>query len=249
MQVVVNGQLINYAESGKGKNILFLHGWGSDLTSFNQLAQELSNKYRTIQIDLPGFGGSPPPDKPWHVYDYSELIKDFLEKIKVKKLEAIVGHSMGGRIAIKAVAEGQVKPNKLVLIGSAGISVSKSWRNKILFVMAKFAKVVTSPLPTRIVERLKSRLYRKIGSDYHDAGVLRPTFLNLIGEDLREDAGKIQVPTLLIYGKLDTETPVQYGRTYNNIIHHSHLEVIDEAGHYAHHDALAKTTDLIRKFL
>src|SRR6266576_434933 len=123
MNLVVQGLLLNYRVLGKSKApaILFLHGWRSSSQTFDQLAQRLSSDYQVVLLDLPGFANSSPPPTNWHITDYAELLKAFLAKTGFDNVACIAGHSFGGRIAIKAVGTGLLKPHHLILMGSAGI--------------------------------------------------------------------------------------------------------------------------------
>jgi len=58
MKVLVNNQLIEYKDEGSGRVVLLLHGWGTNLATFDQLAGHLAKKFRVIRFDFPGFGQS-----------------------------------------------------------------------------------------------------------------------------------------------------------------------------------------------
>ena len=105
MQIIVNKLLTNYRVSGRGPNLLILHGWGSNQDVFEKLALSLRAKYQVISLDLPGMGKSEPPAEPWNLDDYKKFITSFLIKLKVKKLEVIIGHSNGGALAIKMTTD------------------------------------------------------------------------------------------------------------------------------------------------
>ena len=77
---------------------------------------------------------------------------------------------------------------------------------------------------------------------------MEETFKKTIGQDVRPNANKINVPTLLIYGSGDRETPVSDGHLLNRAIKNSRLEVV-EAGHFLHQDQPQKVARLIRNFL
>ena len=250
MKLIVNKLAINYYTAGKGKIVLLLHGWQSDSQAFNSLAKKLSKHFRVIVPDLPGFGGSDTPGSDWNLDSYINSVNQFLMKLKVKDVYAIVGHSMGGRISLKAVGSGQLVPKKLVLIGAHGIRESRSLRNRMFWLAAKTGRAATKPLPNRYREALRRRLYRASGStDYLAAGNLRQIFKNIIEEDVRPEAAMINTPTLLIYGKNDTVTPPHYGRIFQQLIPRARLEIVAEAGHFAHHDQAERVGQLIEQFL
>lgn len=77
---------------------------------------------------------------------------------------------------------------------------------------------------------------------------MEQTFRRIINQDVAEDARKIKLPTLLVYGSADKATPVVYGRILHGEIAGSKLEVID-AGHFLHQAQPQKTAQLIEDFL
>ena len=253
MNLVAHGVLLHYRLQGKrgAPAILLLHGWGSSAEAFDQLALQLGRDYCLILLDLPGFGGSAQPHSNWHIADYALVVQEFLRKAGFEHLSAVAGHSFGGRVAIKAVGTGLVKPDRLVLMGSAGVRHSASLRNQMFKAVAKTGKALTAlPGLSGLRARLRSRLYSAAGStDYLNAGPLRQVLLNTINEDLQADAAKIAVPTLLIWGDMDTDTPEADGRLLASNIPHSQFQLVDHAGHYVFQDQPWPVADLIKEFL
>jgi pimeloyl-ACP methyl ester carboxylesterase len=250
MNIVVNNLLINYTDQGNGKIMLILHGWGDSLNSFDNLAKILSKKFRIVRLDLPGFGGSEAPRSPWAVIDYAKFIKDFCSKIDAQP-QILLGHSFGGRIIIKLIAQNLLNPQKIILIASAGIRQSGSLRNNFFKIAAKGGKVIASiPGIKKYKKKMRHKLYDSIKSnDYLEAGAMKQTFLNVIKEDLREDASKILIPTLLIWGKDDKETPLAQAYELNHRIRDSHLEILSNAGHFVFLDKPLEVHKLIEGFL
>jgi len=252
MKVVVDNLLINYLIEGKksGKTILMLHGWANDLTIFQQIASKLAKHYRVLRLDLPGFGGSQIPSKAWKIIDYGRLVKNFCLKVGFRP-EILIGHSFGGRIIIKMVSEAFIQPKKIVLFNSAGVKASNFWRSKLLKAAAKGGKIITYlPGIRKFRQGLRNKFYQKIGSDdYLQSGAMRSIFINAVNEDLRQDASKIKVPTLLIWGEKDNQTPLRQAHILNRQIKKSRLEVLSSAGHFSFIDEPTKTLKLIEQFL
>ncbi len=113
MKVIVDNIAIESVDSGEGPVILMLHGWKDSLNTFDKLVPLLPG-YRVIRLDMPGFGASDAPRNAWGVGEYVDFVKAFIEKLNISP-EIIVGHSFGGRIAIKGVGTGVLKPKMLVL--------------------------------------------------------------------------------------------------------------------------------------
>lgn len=247
-QVVVNGLLTRYGRKGKGRKLLLLHGWGDSLATFHELSDTLAKGYEVIAVDLPGFGQTQAPASAWGLDDYADFIKAFLKKVEVDETEAVIGHSNGGAIAIKLLADG-LSSKKLVLLASAGVRDRQKARKQLLKVGAKTAKVLTIALPKVTRQRLRNRLYGVIGSDMAVVPHMEETFKRIVTEDVTAAAGKVSQNTLLIYGSDDEATPPEFGEKLAFSLPHSRLEVIKGAGHFIHHDSNAKVKALIEEFL
>ena len=248
MKIIINNLAIEYSDQGEGPIILFLHGWQNNSRTFDPLIPFLSN-FRVIRIDLPGFGNSETPNASWDLNAYVNLVKNFIKKLNLN-INALIGHSFGGRIVIKGLATKNIETKKAVLIGSAGVSKTNAAKNFLLYFIVKIGKVLTL-LPPLIFwrQKIKQKFYNQIGSDYLDAGALRDIFLNTIREDLTVAAKKITVPTLLIWGDCDAQTPVNDGKKLNRLINDSRLEIITNAGHFPHRDNPQLIADLIKNFI
>lgn len=249
MKVLVDDIVVNYQTTGSGKAILMLHGWGSDLKTFDKLSSDLSKYYQIVRLDLPGFGQSELPPTDWDLAHYVDFVADFITKRKLT-VYAIVAHSLGGRIAISGVGAGKLKPKRLVLLSSHGIRESRTLKARLLWLSAKVGRAVTVVLPANYRNHIKKRLYQAAGSDdYLNAGPLKQIFTRIVNEDVRPEAAMINVPTLLIYGEEDKVTPVIYGEAFHKLIQHSRFEKLSGAAHYVHLDQPALVYRLIAEFI
>lgn len=248
---IVDGVDARFRDSGgAGSVVLLLHGWGDTLATFDALIGELGEG-RFIRLDLPGFGASEQPSSSWNVARYATFVRHFLDKLGVTEPNVLVGHSFGGRVAIKGVASGLIKPQKLVLIASAGAAARGSARRGAFAALAKVGKFLAAFPPLSLFrERLRERLYAAAGStDYLRAGPLRETFLNVVGENLLAKAATMRVPTLLVWGERDMETPLAEARALARAIAGSRLAVILGAGHFVHREKPEETAREIRAFM
>lgn len=251
MKVIVDEQLVNYQSEGSGKIILLLHGWGTNLQTFGLLSNYLASGYQVIRIDLPGFGESPRPADDWDVNDYAIFIAKFIAKIQANDIYVLLGHSFGGRVIIKGLAEQYFTAQKAILVGSAGIKPPTSAKRALYQSVAKIGKQVTRlPGLKQMQGKLREKLYSSAGaSDYLMANDMKAIFLKTIREDLQEDAARITIPTLLIWGKNDLETPVADGQKFHRLIKNSHLVIINDAGHFVYTDKPEETTTAMGDFL
>ncbi|HSW37502.1 MAG TPA: alpha/beta hydrolase [Candidatus Saccharimonadales bacterium] len=249
MQVIVEQLLTHYDLKGEGKLVLLLHGWGDNLHSFDDLKAKLSRQYQVVVLDLPGFGNSQPPLKVWGLDDYAKFVRQFLEKLGLPQPYAIIGHSNGGALAIRALATEELKAKRLVLIAASGIRNTQRFKKLSLKIVAKTGKATTFWLPGRYRQVLRKKLYGTIGSDMLVAPNLQETFKKTVRQDVRADAAKLKLPTLLIYGDQDQAVPLQDGQIYHRLIKGSELKVVEGAGHFAHHDQPEVVAKAIEEFL
>lgn len=251
MKSIIHNIVAYYTDSGKGKVIVFLHGWGTNGADFASLVAALEPRYRTICVDLPGFGASEQPREDWYIGDYASFVAALLEKLNIKKPYAIVGHSFGGRVIIKGLATEVLDTDKVILIGAAGVKHTDSAKNRALKVITKSGKKVLSlPGLGKVSRRAQRKLYGAIGSrDYLQSGTMKQIFLNTIDEDLSDYAKSIHAPTLLIWGSEDDQAPLADGKFYHRQIAGSRLKIAASAGHFVHHDEPIQVTRWMREFL
>jgi pimeloyl-ACP methyl ester carboxylesterase len=248
MQIIVSDLLTAYQRSGKGKQVLVLHGWGDSSLSWQQLATELSKRYEVILLDLPGFGGSQAPPTAWGLSEYAAFVAAFVQKAGLK-LHAVIGHSNGGAIAIRGLAAGLLQADKLILLASAGVRGDYKGRNRALRVVTKTGKLLARPLPVSLQKKLRRKVYQSVGSDMLVAEQLQATFKKIITDDVRADAAQLKLPTLLVYGSGDEQTPPRYGELFHHAIAGSVLEILPGAGHFLQLDRPAEVQKLIEDFL
>jgi pimeloyl-ACP methyl ester carboxylesterase len=248
MQIVVDNLLATYDKTGHGPVVLLVHGWGDSLQTFSGLADSLENSFTLVSLDLPGFGGTQPPDESWGVDDYARFVSLFLKKSNLKPY-AIIAHSNGGTIVIRGLANGDLKAEKLVLLASAGIRDVYKGRRKSLRLAAKAAKVATYPLPKSVQMKIKKKAYKAIGSDLFVAEHLQDTFKRVVTDDVQADARKLHLPTILIYGSKDDATPPKYGELLNNAVTGSTLHIVHGAGHFVHHEQPDEVLRIVEEFL
>jgi pimeloyl-ACP methyl ester carboxylesterase len=239
MYTSVNDQQIYYQKIGRGNDLVMLHGWANDVSSFWNVAQELKENFTVWLVDLPGFGRSETPKKPFTVSDYAETVKAFLEELKIKK-PVILGHSHGGRTTIKLVAKHPDIAEKIILEDAAGIRPKKDTTFYILYVASKMFNFLLPEvwLFNKLRNRIRYWFYKDLESDYLSAGELKKTLVNVIKEDLSSDIKKIKTETLLIWGENDqnVESDMTVARRMYKWIAKSRLEVIENAGHHPHLD-------------
>lgn len=242
-QVVVQDTLVSYKDTGKGPVLLCVHGWMHDAGTYDNLTEELKSSHRIVSLDLPNFGNSQIDERVYSISDYAKFLSVFVAKLKLKNY-TLVGHSMGGQIAIKAVADGVLEPRKLILIASAGV---RDDRKTYKFFLKSMSRVFRHITP----KRLKNRFYSAIGSDYSaDLSDVHKKVINqTLGTDILADAKRVATPALLIYGSKDASTPPWMGEKLAGAITGSRLEVIEGENHWLHQTSADQTAKIVREFV
>lgn len=247
MYTTLNNQQIYYQKLGTGKDLILLHGWKQDVSSFHSISEILKQHFTLWLIDLPGFGRSETPKKPFYVKDYAEIIADFIKENKLEKPN-LLGHSLGGRVGIKLASEKPEILNKLVLESSAGIKHEHDLLRLAGFAMAKIFNLLI-PESLTFKKYLKHKFYKQVGSDYDDVKELKSTFINIINEDLTPDLPKIKNPTLVIGGEFDTAVPPRDQKKMYRKIPNSKLEILDKVSHFPHLENPSKFLYYVIDFL
>lgn len=232
----VKGLEINYADRGEGELVLILHGWGSNITLHENMINLLSQKYRVVAPDMPGFGESEEPKEPWCVDDYVDFILEFLKKFEFKKL-TVLGHSFGGRVIIKLCSRTlPFEIEKIILVDSAGVMPEKNVSQKLKQKSYKMTKkILQSGAVSKLFPDALENLRRKNGSaDYNAASpIMRQTLVKVVNEDLCDLMPNVKCPALLIWGKNDDATPLSDGKKMEQLMPEAALVAFDNAGHYS----------------
>jgi pimeloyl-ACP methyl ester carboxylesterase len=245
----VKGLKVNYQETGKGTQLVLLHGWGSNLQIFEDIQQYFQNDFCVISIDLPGFGKSDPPPEVWGVEEYTSFIEEFFESKNITR-PILLGHSFGGRISILFSSRNPVL--KLILVDSAGI---KPGRSLDYYLKVYSYKLIRKTLPVLIgkgqAETVLEKYRKKAGSsDYKNAsGVMRQVLVKAVNEDLKSVMPLIKAPTLLFWGENDTATPVSDGKIMETLIPNAGLVVLKAAGHFSFVEKLNEFLIILNNFI
>lgn len=243
----VRGLRIRYRTTGKGAPLILLHGWGASLDTFRPMAEDLGRFHTVTSFDFPGHGQSDLPPGAWAVDDFVGLTLELMTELGIEKA-SVLGHSFGGRVAIKLAAAHPEKVDRLVLVDAAGVPPAQTIRRRLKRVLSRFANSVGRlGQPGQAVRR---KIVARIASaDYMNAGPLRGTFLAVIREDLRPVMPVIKAPTFLIWGDLDEDTPPSDARTMEDLIPGAKLLVIKNAGHFSYLDQYGRFRLAVMPFL
>lgn len=243
--------------------LLCLHGWGGSSESFTELREALKNDdIELLTPDLPGFGSEPEPSKPWTNDDYADYVESWLKKNG--KLEAVsgklylLGHSHGGRIAIKLATRLSThysllsthSISHLFLCAPAGIRHARHFKRIIGLLLAKtgsfFLKIPGLKTLAPLGKKLLYKLVRV--HDYEVASpVMRQTMINVAREDLRPLLPSIDIPTDLFWGKDDGMTPFSDALIMEREIPNATLHAFEGVRHRVHRDKAKEIAEVIRE--
>ena len=237
-----------YGQSNK--TIIILPGWGDTRKTFTYLIEKLKENFTIYIMDYPGFGNSTFPNHDLTIYDYANIIRDFMLEKNIQN-PTIIAHSFGGRIATLLTGYYKESVDKLVLIDIASIKRKKKPKIWIKEKIYKLLKQIKKILPTKLKEKYHQKLIQIFGSsDYKKLPLeMYQTFKNVINEDLRYYLPYIDNETLLIWGNKDQDTPLKDAKYMKNHIKDSALIIYPNATHFSYLEYPLLTYNIIEKFL
>lgn len=238
---------LHVTDAGKGKSIVLLHGWPlSDEMFEYQYNDLINNNFRVIGITLRGFGKS---DKPYGLYNYDVHAKD-IKKIlcKLEITDAVMGgFSMGGAIAIRyASMDKSAHVSKLALFGAAApiwtqrsdypFNITVAEVDKLIELCNQYRPQLLTNVGN-IFGATKTSLSAGISSWLYGIGLssssyaMAQSLIALRDTDLRNDLGKIKIPTLIMHGKKDKICSFEMAEQLNKAIVNSTIIPFENSGH------------------
>ncbi len=248
----VDGLRCGYVVAGDGPPLLLLHGWGASLELMWPLAEQLASAgFRVYAPDFPGFGSSDPPPVPWSVRDYANFVLEFLDQLGLQQVD-LGGHSFGSRVSLMLGADSPQRIRKLLLFNAAGLRRPQPLLARMRLKLYQSLRSTLRGLRLTTLSDGLGQWYhlRYASADYRNAqGVMRPTFVRVVSEDMRPFASRVRPPTLLFWGDQDTDTPLWMGRELEAVIPDAGLIIWQGAGHYSYLDRLTDTARVVTHFL
>ncbi len=219
-----------------GPPVLVLHGWGHNLEIIRPLAERLAEFAEVHVVDLPGHGKTPEPDAIWGMQEFAESVAAYLESKGISKAD-FVGHSFGGKTALKLSSMRPELFRKLVLINSSGIRPRRSLKKRIYFNSLSLLRWCVKKIDRYVNLKLFEQWFipKFASPDYLNAGTIRKTFVRTLHEEMYEELAAVPVPTLLLWGEKDTETPLELGQRMAALIPQSQMVVLEGKGHEPFH--------------
>ena len=207
-------------------------------SSFYKQIEYFSKDFNVYCPDLTGFGNNKFMPYPYSLDDYATEVKEYMRKNRIVR-PMVIGHSFGGRVAIKMASQDSEIFQKIVLASSAGLKPKNSPK--------KIIKRCAFNVLKKFINKEKlSAFYSK---DYNALdSVMKKSFKLIVSEHLDGVLDKISVPTLIVYGKNDKETPPYMAKRFNKNIKNSKLLALN-AGHFCFIDCPHKFNMEVKEFL
>jgi pimeloyl-ACP methyl ester carboxylesterase len=269
---VVHGYQRAYVHVGRGPALLLLHGIGDSSETWREIIPILARTHTVIAPDLLGHGRSDKPRADYSVAAYANGMRDLLSVLGVDRA-TVIGHSLGGGVAMQFAYQYPERCERLVLISSGG--VSRDVHALLRLASAPSADLILPLLglpATRMVTRAIFGLLSKLGTDLgRDADDLLRVFDALPNATARlafvrtlravvDWRGQVVtmldrcyltsgMPTLLIWGRRDAVIPYEHARVAHDAMPGSRLEIFDSAGHFPHHSDPKRFVEVLYDFL
>jgi pimeloyl-ACP methyl ester carboxylesterase len=228
LKELAGGRLFGAYYGESPPRIVGLHGWGRSHKDFDFALDGLP----ALAVDLPGFGASPRPPAPWGTAEYADSLKDCLEELGGRFV--FVGHSFGGRVAMRLAQRYPSMVGSLVLTGTPLVRLHKgpkiSFRYRVAKRLASLGVISDA--------RLESFRRRYGSSDYRSAdGVMRDVLVKVVNEDYSDVFETVSCDVHLIWGADDRVVPPEVAERAAELFPSSRLTILEGHDHYSVLDA------------
>jgi pimeloyl-ACP methyl ester carboxylesterase len=218
---------IHYKVAGRGSPLILLHGGANDWHEWEFNIQPLSCDYLVYAPDLVGYGLSDRPEGVVYTINYfTDFLYDFMENLGLKSV-ALVGHSLGGMIALNFTLRFPQKVRCLILVDSAGLG-SITLKGRFIVIAAGAIR--------KLLRR--GELYPSMDPKGFQEGMIP-------GERLRN----IKVPALIIWGDRDRYFSVSQAYTVHQSLPNSHLQIFKGCGHAPQRERAEEFNQMVCDFL
>lgn len=262
--VTARGVRLRIAEAGDGPPAVFVHGLFADHRTWSGVVDELVDGFHCIAPDLPGFGESEKPPVSRYAYGipaFTEAIADLYAGLGLGRA-ALIGHALGGAVALTVAARHPELVSRLVLVDAVCYEAHPDWTRRVAAVPVLgalvFRQLWSRPLfraSTRGASRAPARAPSPHADEYFDAFNTPPARASALATlhstgDTRSvvaDLTRIGAPTLVIWGRHDALHPASQGQRLAREIRGG-FALLD-AGHAPQEERPVEVAETIRRFL
>ena len=246
---------IRTVRAGQGDTtLLLLHGFGESLMGVRLIFDRLARHYRVVAVDLPGFGASEKPDRPYDLPVMEARLSDFLRRW-LRPPVVLVGHSMGGELAAAIALANPDRVTAVVLIDPAGYGLNPALSDsagqaipEAAWVAGALPYVLPIHDPLWLAEPAEWADYDPAADSAYQKSTER-VLKEFDFAVLRDRYSELEQPTLLIWGRLDTTIPLTIGQSMANLIPCDTLVVLPQAMHRPHQSDPDRVAAEIEHFL
>ncbi len=265
---------VAYYDEGTSNDVLvFIHGLASYMQDWRKLTSLLTDDFRCIAIDLPGYGKSWERVHSGGQTFYAKIIRDFILSLGLEQVN-LVGHSMGGQISITTTLQHPEVVQNLILLAPAGFETFSAEETKLLrrsFTAKSFASSSKkqielsytanfSKLPIDLADLTKNRIAMKKWANFENfCEIVANSFTGMLTEPVFKQLNQITQPAQVIFGKEDKFIPQpilhpyitteQIAREACSLIKNCSFSMIDDCGHFIQHEKPHETSEIIKNFL
>jgi len=229
---------VRYEVAGEaGEPVVMVHGLSGSTRWWARNLPALARHYRLYLVDLPGFGAMRRLGRQFVLAEAALWLSEWMRAVGLERAH-LVGHSMGGYVAIRLAAGRPELVGRLVLVASAGTPTGRSMLGHLvpLLLAARYATPTFLPVLARDTLRMGPTTLWRAARD-------------LLAEDVRKDLRRIEAPTLLLWGENDPLVPPAVGGLLRQEIPDSRLLVLEAAGHVPMFDRSRKFDAALLAFL
>lgn len=267
----LHGDRVAFRDQGEGEVLLLIHGMAGSSETWRSVIPPLAKKFRVIAPDLLGHGESAKPRTDYSLGAFAVWLRDFLDELGVSRA-TVIGHSLGGGVAMQFVYQHPDYAQRLILISSGGLGPNVGWVLRLLSAPgAELVLPVIAPTPVLSVgNKLRSWLrgagiQSPRGAELWNAysslsdGETRQSFLKTLRSvvDYRGQAVSAlnrlrlreELPVMAIWGERDGIIPVDHAYAAHEARTDARLEVLPDVGHFAQVEAPMRVVELIEDFI
>ncbi len=251
--IKVGGLDVLYYTGGRGEPLVVIHGGGGDARTWLKNIEALAEKYTVYAPDLPGYGGSQPMDGRYYIPELAGFIEKFTQTLGLEKFY-LVGHSLGGGIALNFALMFPEKIRKLVLISSLCLGREIAFWVRLLSIPAMIK--ILGKIFLGIMKGVKWVFNQlnpaKLIMEMTPAAMMVGTSISTLHQQslvLEQRLPEVKVPTLLIWGGRDPVVPVMQAYRAAKVIPNCSVRVFQNRGHNVHRDELNEFSNILTSFL
>ena len=249
-------KIFYYENKVAGTPLVFIHGWLGSSKEWIHQSCHFIFKERIILLDLPGFGKSDKPKAKYSIEFFTKQILSFLKLLGYNEA-ILIGHSLGGMIALNITIQNPKLVKKLIIISSS-TAISQSLKDKFkLFWVNLIFKLIYKKFLKNIVKRILSPKFknRELKKLYTNAlkipkSIVLRTFKNMTSKfNINNQLSQISQPTLIIYGNEDKIISHSMIHKLGNSISNSEIFSIENSSHRVMVDNYEKVNKIIEDFI